>query len=354
MGKITTSVLVPLILVATAACTPATGLDSGQDSGQDAEAAYDDLANDPSGDMRRPWRPRPDRPRPTPVLPTPYGYWGLNGYVSSTGLADVSDRLGAAVFQVANESPTWTVNTLLPMVKSAGMTVTLRMAGDHAYYTSSGNFDLDAWKDRLDLWAGSGIQAYIDDGTLVGHMVLDDIHNFSGADPTGDQLDEMARYSKEVLPGLMTFVRCQATTMPTPTAGVYVHLDASVNQYQRVDATIEDYVADEHAAARALDLGIINGLNIADGGDGSSGQPGWRTGRYAMSPEEILDYGGQLAAMPGVGMFLNWEYDGEEAWSDGSIGADYFDQAEVQAALAGLGEVVRAVPAMSLLRPTAL
>lgn len=368
--------LAPLLALG---CAP---LDDGAPSGD--PAATDDAQRRPWLEDR-PWRPRPDRPLPGDPLPgdplpgeeeptptdtgapaedtgggigsgeapagIPYGYWGLNGYVSASGLADVSDRLRAGTFQVANESPTWTVRTLLPMVRDAGMTVTLRMAGDHGSYTTSGgSFDLEAWKDRVDLWAGSGVQAFIDDGTLVGHMILDDIHNFSGADPTGDQLDEMARYSKEVLPGLMTFVRCQASTMPEPTAGVYVHLDASVNQYQSGDGEIEGYVAEELAAATALDLGIINGLNIADGGDGSSGQPGWRSGRYAMSADEIREYGSLLAAMPGVGMFLNWEYDGDEAWSDGTIGADYFDQPALQAALVELGGIVAAVERTPLLR----
>lgn len=325
--------------------------------------------------IRRPWWPeRPDRPdrwpggdsepdpygdsgsigedgSPDPTTPVPYGYWGLNDYVSSTGLSDVRTRLVASVFQVANEDPTWTVGTLLPMVQAAGMTVTLRMTGGPGYYTDSrGNFDLAQWKEALAAWEDSGVQEFIDDGTLVGHMLLDDIHNFSGSDPTGDELDEMARYSKELLPGLMTYVRCQASTMPPPSAGRYVHLDASVNQYQAVDGAIDDYYAEELAAAEALDLGIINGLNIADGGDGSSRQPGWRSGRWAMSADEIVEYGRILADMPGLGMFLNWEYDGVEAWSDGTIGADYFDQPEVQAALVELGEYVSTIEATELRR----
>lgn len=363
-----------LVLLGATACAPATALDEGEEHGLGAEEEADPV--------RMPWWPAREGTRPwrdplgggssdggtsdggtsdggtsdggtsdggtsdgeVVATPTPYGYWGLNGYVSDDGLADVHARLGAAVFQVANENPTWTVGTLLPMVQEAGMTVTLRMTGGPSYYTDSrGNFDLELWKDRLDAWVGSGVQDYIDDGTLVGHMLLDDIHNFTGSDPTGDELDEMARYSKELLPGLMTYVRCQASTMPTPTGGTYLHVDASVNQYQAVDGAIEDYYAEELAAAEELDLGIINGLNIADGGDGSSGQPGWRSGRWAMSADEIVEYGELLADMPGLGMFLNWEYDGEEAWSDGTIGADYFDQPEIQAALVELGTYVSGI-----------
>jgi len=282
----------------------------------------------------------------------PYGYWGLNGYLTDDGLADVSDRLNATAFQVANSDPGWGVASLLPMVRDAGMQVTLRMTGGHDRYTTdTGDFDIDAWKAQLDPWAGSGVQAFIDDGTLSGHMILDDIHNFAGTDPTGDELDEMARHSNEVLPGLMTYVRCQATTIPTPTPGVFSHLDAQVNQYSIMKGPVDDFAADEAAAAAVLDLRIINGMNIADGGDGSSGQPGWRDGYWAMSATEVLTYGRVMADVPGVGMFLNWEYDGEEAWSDGSIGADYFDQPDLELALAALGGYVTTQPATELRRP---
>lgn len=295
--------------------------------------------------------PRPGRSGPRPAAnPTPYGFWGLNGHTDAEGLSDVQSQFGAVTFQVANENPTWTISTLLPMVRASGMTVTLRLAGDHSYYTTSGDFDLEAWMDRIDAWADSDLLTFIDDGTLAGHMILDDIHTFSGADPTGDQLDEMARYSAEVLPGLLTFVRCQASTMPTPSYGSYRNLDASINQYQAVDGAIADYYAEELAAATELDLGIINGLNIADGGDGRSGQPGWRTGRYAMSAAEVIEYGSTLAAMPGLGMFLNWEYDGEEAWSDGTIGDDYFNRPAMQRALRRLGGIVASVERTPLQR----
>ncbi len=344
MAAFTPNLAILLTFAAATGCASTYGLDELDDDTSDLVGADDlELSDLDLREARRGPRPAAD--------PTPYGYWGMNEYVTAEGLADVQSRLSGVTFQVANEAPTWTVNTLLPMVSDAGMTVTLRLAGDHGgYTTSAGSFDLDAWKDKIDVWVGSGVQAWIDDGTLTGHMILDDIHNFSGADPTGDQLDEMARYSAEVLPGLMTFVRCQASTMPTPSYGRYQHLDASVNQYQSVDGTIEDYYAEELAAATELDLGIINGLNIADGGDGRSGQPGWRSGRYAMSAAEVIEYGSALAAMPGLGMFLNWEYDGSEAWSDGTIGAEYFNRPGMQRSLRRLGGIVAAVERTPLQR----
>ena len=118
-----------------------------------------------------------------------------------------------------------------------------------------------------------------------------------------------------------------------PESGEYVYVDAVDNQYSSRDGDAALYAAAEYDAARALGLQVINGMNIADGGDGSSGQPGWREGKYAMSADEIVSYGTALLHVPHLKMFLLWEYDGEELWSDGSIGSDYFDQTVLQSAL---------------------
>jgi hypothetical protein len=164
-------------------------------------------------------------------------------------------------------------------------------------------------------------------------MLLDDIGTFEGRSPTGNDLDEMARYSKEVLPGLKAAVREEAARMPHPAVGHYLFVDAAFNQYVSWYGDVEEYALINEAAARSLGLELVNGLNIADGGDGSSGQPGWSEGRYAMSAEEIVAYGHVLSAVPGCAMLLAWEYDGEELWSDGSVGSDYFDRPENTEAL---------------------
>ena len=182
-------------------------------------------------------------------------------------------------------------------------------------------------------------------------MLIDDITEFEGTGPTAAELDEMARYSKELMPGLMTFVRQKASEMPVPDGGRYVYVDAQVNQYEAMEGSVEYYAAHEAERAAALNLGVINGLNIADGGDGSSGRPGYRTAHYPMTATEITTYGGVLAAVPSCGMFLNWEYDDEEQWSDGTIGAEYFKQADLQAALLALSTVVAKHPHVTLLKP---
>lgn len=268
-----------------------------------------------------------------------YGFWGLNGFLSQEGLADVQQRFGTTIFQVASEHPLYTVNTLLPLVEDSGMKVTLRLTAWNDNLATNGNFDISKWKEDLLVWKNSGVQTYIDNGILVGHMMLDDILTFTGANPTAAEIDEMARYSKELLPGLMTFVRNRATTMPVPADGTYDYLDAVVNQYEVLHGNVETYAVTEAAAAKKLNVSIINGLDIADGGDGSSGQAGWRKGFYAMSDVEIMRYSEVLLHVPGVNMFLMWEYDKEEPWSDGTIGSDYLDQPQFEDAILGISDL---------------
>jgi len=286
-------------------------------------------------------------PEDPPETGVPFGFWGLNGYHSAEGYADVQERLGATIFQVAQEGPNYTVNTFLPVVRDAGLQVTLRLAGDHPSYTTDGSFDIGKWKANLARWQGSGIQEFVDDGTVAWHMILDDITNWSwlhgGNDPTGDELEEMARYSQEILPGLPTFVRQRATVLPVPSAGRYEWLDACLNQYRASDGDASAYAWNEHARALELGLGVMNGMNICDGGNGESGQTGWRPDKFAMSAGEILTYGAALLAVPDLELFLCWEYDGEELWADGvTVGSDYFDQPALQDALHELGAMAAA------------
>jgi len=290
-----------------------------------------------------------------------YGFWGMNTFSDSpTDINAVAADFNATVFQVASSDPEYAVNQQLPDVEDSLMKVTMRLTEDHESYTDgSGNFDIGLWKSDLDRWTAIDVGGatyadevlpFIENGTLVGHMLLDDIYTFAGNPPTGDELDEMASYSQTIFPGLMTFVRAKASDMPIPSGGSYEDLDACVNQYTNYpgfsDGDVTIYAETEAQTALDLNLQIINGMNIADGGDGSSGQLGATAAgssgipKYAMTATEITTYGTALLAH-GLAqdpiMFLMWEYDGSQIWQDGSIGSDYFSQADIAAALAGLG-----------------
>jgi len=65
------------------------------------------------------------------------------------------------------------------------------------------------------------------EGPPTYHPLLDDIDTFEGRSPTGEDLDEMARCCKEILPGPRAAVREEAARMPLPIAGRFRYVDVS-------------------------------------------------------------------------------------------------------------------------------
>ena len=51
-----------------------------------------------------------------------------------------------------------------------------------------------------------------------------------------------------------------------------------------------------------------------------------------------------------MGMFLNWEYDGEERWADGSVGSAWFDQPAQREALVEVARIVAEHPVVPLMK----
>lgn len=279
-------------------------------------------------------------------LNIPFGFWGLNGYDTAEGYNYVKNNFNADVYQVYSSGPNYNLNTLLPMVKNANMKISLNITGNYSDFADTeGNFDITLWKNALDHYFNNpdtaiAMQEYVDNNTIIGVMLLDDIYNFIGKDPTAEELEQMACDIKENI-NTMTWVRedINDNLVLEDASFQFNCLDAFGFQYSTRKGSIADYINDQQQAADNLNVDIVAGLNIADGGDGSSSQQGWSgTGYYAMSADEITTYGeAMLDRMDNVIMFLMWEYDGEEYWPDGTIGSDYFNQPELQRALYNLG-----------------
>lgn len=281
------------------------------------------------------------------INPIPVGFWGMNSFFNLESFTDISNRFGINLVQTASSAPNYTITSLLPLAESTQTKLTLRLTD----YVADGqvDFDLQAWTDDLLLWQerASEVIPYIENGTLVGHMILDDIVNFSGIDPTAEDLEAMACLSDSIFgDGLMTYVRERCDDVPILEGG-YQCLDACVNQYTNFpdysDGDVNVYAETVALAAEARGLKIINGLNICDGGDGRSLQPGFSNHHFAMSAEEILEYGAPLLdreRFPDLILFLMWEYDGSQLWYDGTtIGSDYFNQPNLQNAIFELSQM---------------
>lgn len=197
----------------------------------------------------------------------------------------------------------------LAAAKARGAHVVVNFAGGGQGFTdASGHFDFDGWRARVDRFApmASQINSYVNDGTLLAFLIIDEPFvkmrwgNERVPMPT---LDQMAQYSKSIFPGLTTVVG----SAPTSLQGYsWRYLDAGWAQYTAKKGTANDFASTESAAAQAEGLGLIVGLNISKGGDGSSnfGEPR----QWSMTGKEILDYGHALLARPNACAFISWDY----------------------------------------------
>ncbi len=275
-----------------------------------------------------------------------FGFWGLNGSFADTvdettgNLQDLANGTGMNAFVVAT-SPSYAINKQLPSAAAAGLTAMFRMSGGNSQLVdASGNFDIGNWESLVSSWASSDLESQLQPylgGELKWHMLLDDIDtfddDFGGQNPTANELANMAEYSKSLFPAIKTFIRQDADQLPS---GSYTFLDAVLNQYTARKGALNEYISSNLSAASAIGVDSIWGLNIVDGGDGSSGQPGLATGKYLMSPDEIRSYGESLLNATGSLGLLMWKYDDEETLSDGKTIADHFSSASYQSAFADL------------------
>lgn len=161
--------------------------------------------------------------------------------------------------------------------------------GDETVFRrADGSFNLPLWKATLDAAHGGTIQAdgtsgfyaqylpYIQDGTFRGIVLLDDLAGFNP--PSGlryEDVESMAAFSKKRFPTLPTAVRDRATQLQkraplcsTCPGGHRPHqqLDAGWAQYRSDQGKSAVYRDAEILAATQMQLGLVIGINVTDGG----------------------------------------------------------------------------------------
>ena len=207
----------------------------------------------------------------------------------------------------------------LELTQSRGLRAIVILSGGKNQFTNpDGTFSLQLWKQQVDRFRGAGLERYIADGTIVAHYVIDEPNatgTWGGQAIPYAAVEDMARYSKTIWPELTTVARVS----PQWLRGApfkWAYLDAAWSQYTgRVRAgPVEAYRDAAVSTARSLGLGLVIGLNLLDGGDGSSGIPGtmnepWGSRTYQMTPTEVRTYGAVLAAEPYACAMFSWRYD---------------------------------------------
>jgi hypothetical protein len=224
----------------------------------------------------------------------------------------------------------------LAAARRANMRVFISFTGNERHYRDANGFSVEMWKARVNRFRNLDLSPYIADGTIMAHLIMDepsDPSNWNGkAVPLAD-IEEIARYSKEVWPTMPTLIR----TWPEYLEGYqFPHLDAVWFHYLDRWAPLDGFIGEHFPAARALGLNIVGGLNVLNGGSSQSGIPGKKAGKFAMSADEVRAWGERILAEPGMCAFLFWEY------SDA-----YLSRPDIRAALEDLVAKARDYPQRS-------
>jgi hypothetical protein len=211
--------------------------------------------------------------------------------------------------------------------KGARFILKLSRGSDHWVQNSDGTFSLTKWKQMVDRFKGININAYITEGTVLGHYLIDEPNRASrwgGKVIPQATIEAMAKYSKQLWPGMPTIVRVVPSWLKQANI-TYTYLDAAWAQYAAYKGDVTKFVSPEVTAAKALHLGLVVSMNILDGGNGSSGIRGPSSGKYSMSATELKNYGNVLLNQTYACGFLTWMYN-----------STYFGRSDVKSAMSAL------------------
>jgi hypothetical protein len=232
------------------------------------------------------------------------------------------------------------VLSLLSGARAHGGRVVLKlcMGRDSYIKNPDGTFSLTKWKALVDRFRPVNLRPYIDDGTLVGHFLIDEPQRpsrWGGQIISPATLEAMAQYSKQIWPTLTTFVRAEPVWLATSSQS-YRALDAGWAQYASGKGNVATWVAANVDAAKRKGLGLAVGLNVIDGGNGSSGIRGVSPGKWSMSATEVRNYGAALLNQSYVCAFYNWTYVGT-----------YYNRSDIKSAFGAVSAQARSHPRTS-------
>lgn len=230
----------------------------------------------------------------------------------------------------------WYVIADLDSARRVGARVMLAMVGSERRVRGpDGHFSLARWKHRLDRFRGIDLSPYIADGTVIGHYIMDEPHdrgNWAGQTVALSDIDEMAKYSKQIWPLMPTVIR----GWPDYLRGYeYKYLDAAWAQYSDRFGDIDRFISNNVRDARSSGLGLVVGLNLLAGGD-RTGISGFYDNKYAMSASQVRQWGSKLLDEGYICAFISWKYD-----------PDYFSRSDIKSALEDLSEKARNRPMKS-------
>lgn len=223
----------------------------------------------------------------------------------------------------------------LQAARRANTRIIVSFTGNEHAYRDSDGFSFTKWKQRVDRFRGLDIESYIADGTLMGHLIMDepnDANNWNGKRVPLSDIEAMAKYSKDIWPNLTTIIRAWPWFLKGYS---YKHLDATWIQYHERLGDIDSFLSTNLREAKALGLAVVGGLNVLNGGGKDSGMPSFRANSKAMNASQLRSWGGKFLNQE-VCLFLLWKYR-----------PDYFSRSDIKAAMEELSAQARRRPKTS-------
>jgi len=252
---------------------------------------------------------------------------------TAPGIVFLSFDLGTSLLGSVNtgtlRSPGPTnILSLLAGVRAKGARIIVKLSGSKSGFTNAdGTFNLTKWKSMIARFKTVNLAPYITDGTLIGHFLIDEPDlegEWGGKAVSQATVESMAKYSKGIWPKLPTFVMARARWLAGSSI-TYTYLDAAWGQYSARNGSLSTYVSREVSSAKTKHLGLMFGLNVLDGGNGTSGIPGYRSGHWAMSASELKTYGGALLGSTYTCGFAMWRYS-----------SSYYGRTDIKSAMSSL------------------
>jgi hypothetical protein len=219
---------------------------------------------------------------------------------------------GLGAYNLCNRSAGSSSAATMSALRAVRAKVILNQGGYSKFKDSRGRYSPTKyynWVQSLRPYASSWRQ-YVTNGTLVGIQVIDDrgSTNWGGVAISNAQIDQMAKWWKQILPGVTTFV-----------SGGYAwnllgyswsYLDGSINQYNaRYMGDVKTWRDRSVAAAARARTSLILSMNVLNGGKIYRGCYHGASSSYcSMTPTELRSYGATIAAASGICGVGTWKY----------------------------------------------
>ena len=186
----------------------------------------------------------------------------------------------------------------LKAIRARGGRVVVAFSGSPKYYRENGHFSFEKWKSRVKRFKGINLSQFIQDGTIIGHYMIDepnDPANWRGRPVSPATLERMAKYSKQLWPRMPTIVRVE----PGYLGRNHHYLDAAWAQYLHRKGPVESFLRRNVSAAQDRRLGLVVGLNVLKGGSPNGTR---------MTASEVKKWGGALLNSSYPCAFISWTY----------------------------------------------